>query len=227
MSKPWPWMPIHVGDTLREAASLSPSEIGSYLLLLIHYWDTGVLPTDSIRLQRIARASNANWPSVKQALTPLFGAPADGSEWIPERLRQSRLLVEEKRNKNKENVLRRYNHGTTAVVQSLILNKKEKKEEEYIPAFPPSGGMPKKNGYSPEFEEFWRVYPRGEAKKAAYEAYQKAVKQGATSETILQAIFRQAPKMKLRPEYIPYAQKWLNQGRYEDRDVPEPVWRPM
>src|SRR5690606_3571454 len=39
--------------------------------------------------------------------------------------------------------------------------------------------------YSPEFEEWWVVYPRKQGKKDAYKAYKEVLKDGATQKTLI------------------------------------------
>lgn len=47
------WMPLYTGDYRRDTMHLSLTEHGAYLLLIMHYWDTGPLPADPVRLARI------------------------------------------------------------------------------------------------------------------------------------------------------------------------------
>lgn len=47
------WMPLYVGDFMADTRDLSTEEIGAYLLLLMHYWNTGPLTTDHARLANI------------------------------------------------------------------------------------------------------------------------------------------------------------------------------
>ena len=50
------WMPIYIGDYLRDTEELSAAEHGSYLLLLMHYWmKNGEIGSDIDRLTRVAR----------------------------------------------------------------------------------------------------------------------------------------------------------------------------
>ena len=56
MSKVDIWMPIFIGDYLRDTAELSDAEHGAYLLLLMHYWQkNGEMGSDVERLARVAR----------------------------------------------------------------------------------------------------------------------------------------------------------------------------
>jgi hypothetical protein len=65
-----------------------------------------------------------------------------------------------------------------------------------------------------EFDRFWAVYPRHNAKPVAKRAFQKALEK-TSIETILTALQRQLPLWD-DPQYIPYPATWLNQERWKD-----------
>lgn len=68
-----PWMPLYVADYLADTGHLSTAEHGAYLLLIMHYWQKGGLPTDDARLASIARAMPEQWLSMKDTLAEFFG----------------------------------------------------------------------------------------------------------------------------------------------------------
>ena len=83
--------------------------------------------------------------------------------------------------------------------------------------------------YTAEFEAFWLAYPRRIAKKEAFKAFQKAMREGADIEQILKAVEAYKKWLscteKWRPEPA-HPTTWLNQGRYEDEledAAPQPV----
>lgn len=67
-----PWMQIYIGDELAETSALSPEEYGCHMRLRLHQWMHGELPTDEERLRRICAAEREQWPSIRDALAPLF-----------------------------------------------------------------------------------------------------------------------------------------------------------
>jgi uncharacterized protein YdaU (DUF1376 family) len=69
-----PWMPLYIADYLQDTTHLSAAEHGAYLLLIMHYWANGGLPTDDRRLARIARMSDDEWAVSKETIAEFFEA---------------------------------------------------------------------------------------------------------------------------------------------------------
>jgi uncharacterized protein YdaU (DUF1376 family) len=67
------YMPLFVGDYLADTLHLSTCEHGAYLLLIMHYWQSGKpLPDDDARLARILRMTIQEWESIRPVLEPFF-----------------------------------------------------------------------------------------------------------------------------------------------------------
>lgn len=72
---------------------------------------------------------------------------------------------------------------------------------------------------TPEFSEFWGIYPRKEAKPAARKAWQKALNSGAEPGRIIEAARKHRHFHELEcteMKYIPHAATWLNGERFDD-----------
>lgn len=84
MTQPNAWMPLYVGDYLRDTMGLSREDHGSYLLLLMAYWATGgpLLDHDET-LRNIARCPLDQWPKTKAILSQYF--VIENGQWINNR----------------------------------------------------------------------------------------------------------------------------------------------
>lgn len=72
-NRPSSFMPFYVGDYLRDTLSLTRSEHGGYLLLLMAYWaQGGSLADDDRHLAAITRSSAAAWRTLRPVLEPFF-----------------------------------------------------------------------------------------------------------------------------------------------------------
>jgi uncharacterized protein YdaU (DUF1376 family) len=71
--KPTHWMPLYIGDYLRDTLGLSRSEHGSYLLLIMAYWaNGGELPNDDGILREIAKCPETEWMRTRGLLLRFF-----------------------------------------------------------------------------------------------------------------------------------------------------------
>jgi uncharacterized protein YdaU (DUF1376 family) len=78
MSIPNAWMPLYVGDYLRDTGHLSYGQHGSYLLLLMHAWThAGELPTDGAQLSMIARMPAHEWKRSSPVILAFFQRHGD------------------------------------------------------------------------------------------------------------------------------------------------------
>jgi uncharacterized protein YdaU (DUF1376 family) len=69
----YPWMPLFWGDFLANTMHLSAQEAGAYLFLIAHAWEhEGEIPTESVRLARIAHVRQDQWKRVWPALEEFF-----------------------------------------------------------------------------------------------------------------------------------------------------------
>lgn len=67
-----PWMPLYVADYLADTRHLGAVEHGAYLLLIMHYWQTGGLPDDDTQLARIACCTAAEWRKIRGVVANFF-----------------------------------------------------------------------------------------------------------------------------------------------------------
>lgn len=91
MSNPDTWMPLYIGDYLRDTGHLSTVEHGAYFLLIMQAWSNGgAVPADEERLRIITKMDRSEWRRSKGTLLAFF--VPDGP-----RLRHARVERELKR----------------------------------------------------------------------------------------------------------------------------------
>lgn len=66
------WMPLDIPDYRADTAHLGALEHGIYLLLIMHYWQTGSLPDDDKLLARIACATPTEWRGARSVIEKFF-----------------------------------------------------------------------------------------------------------------------------------------------------------
>ncbi|MCI5941463.1 MAG: helix-turn-helix domain-containing protein [Ligilactobacillus animalis] len=70
-----------------------------------------------------------------------------------------------------------------------------------------------------DFNKLWKLYPRKEGKKKAYEAYKRAIKKGVTNKEIQTGIVKYLTQIKVQgttKEYIKNGSTWFNQECWND-----------
>lgn len=65
-------MPLDVADYRADTAHLGALEHGVYLLLIMHYWQTGGLPVDEEKLRKICSCTRAEFRRVKPTVAAFF-----------------------------------------------------------------------------------------------------------------------------------------------------------
>jgi uncharacterized protein YdaU (DUF1376 family) len=66
-------MPLYIADYLKDTGHLSAAEHGAYLMLIMHYWSNGGVPTDERKLARIARMTPEEWAESRDTIAEFFG----------------------------------------------------------------------------------------------------------------------------------------------------------
>lgn len=83
------------------------------------------------------------------------------------------------------------------------------------------------NSVDHAFDEFWKIYPRKDAKGQARKAFEKAIKKISVDQ-IIEAVKLWPFEASLKPngDFRPYAATWLNAERWEDQCVIEAQSQP-
>lgn len=97
----------------------------------------------------------------------------------------------------------------------------------------PAGGKKKRNprltAYSPDFETFWKAYPRKSGKDAAWKAWQKRRHEIPALPELAAILARQSHCEQWQRDggqFIPHPATWLNQGRWQDEVEATQGWTP-
>jgi len=193
-----PYMQLYVSDYLADTAHLTPAQHGSYLLLLMNYWQRGK-PLDNTddRLAFVARMTAEEWFDNKDILAEFF--IVEGDLWVHSRIEADLQKVQEK------SVKASLNGRLSGVKRSL--NYKDKDKEEDI------------DKDTTSFEKFWSVYPRKAGKQDAQRSFERALK-AATLDEILAGAQRYADDPNRVAQFTAHPSTWLNQGRWSDEPLP-------
>lgn len=104
------WMPFYVSDYLRDTRHLSTKEHGAYLLLIMHAWvNDGALPSDPVRIARIAGLDAKEWRESGAVLMAFFIETPEGyrSDRVDRELARANALVEQRREAGKASAAQR------------------------------------------------------------------------------------------------------------------------
>lgn len=72
MSKVSIWMPVYIGDYLRDTSRLNTEQHGAFFLLLLDYWVNGPLPDDDLLLANITKLRPEQWRKHRTTLAKYF-----------------------------------------------------------------------------------------------------------------------------------------------------------
>ena len=88
-------MPFYIGDYLADTQHLTTLQHGAYVLLIMHYWQRGSLPTDEQAIAGICRLNRTQWGSNSQAIAKLF-LPGWKHKRIDIELEKMRIISEKR-----------------------------------------------------------------------------------------------------------------------------------
>ena len=228
-TRPENFMPLWIADYLADTMHLTARQHGEYLLLLMFSWKQDrPLPKADASLRAIARASESEWAEDREVILAFFQDGQDG--YRQKRLEEERAEAVERFNSVK---------ARSALGVAARQAKRPQKVPEVIPEVPleantthnshiskdikDMSGSSTPDGYSPDFQSFWKAYPRTEtmSKKAAFDAWRKQKRHLPPIETLLLCLakyrsFIDSETRKQGRQYpIKHAQGWLNERRWE------------
>lgn len=224
MSQADAWMPLYIGDYLAATSHMEAAEHGGYLLLIMHYWRNGGLPTDERHLRNIAKMTPGQWASSSSTILGFFVPTQAG--YSHARIDRELAKAKDKSEKAKASVaererkrqppgdptmIRRQTNDDRTIIssqsQSPSLVPKEKETRVRARSLVPD--------LTADFEAFYAAYPNKKAREAASKAYAKA-RTKADHATIMAGL--EAYRLG-KPSFAEWAHpaSWLNAGRWADQ----------
>lgn len=216
-----PWMPLYVADYLADTGHLSAAEHGSYLLLIMHYWQKGTLPNDDRRLASIARATPEQWSDMRDTIAEFFG---DG--WTHSRIDEELAEAEKKYQKRAE-AGRKGGKAKAEVQQSSSnatsnaragLNQPQPQPHKKEDA---NASSRRARATPPEFDDWYSMYPHKVQRGAAEKAF-AAARKIASLDDLISGLHRYiASKPEDRQWQNPAT--WLNGKGWLDEPAGPPI----
>jgi len=165
--------------------------------------------------------------------TPLEGAARMAYNFMANRVRQDCEAYLKTCERNRENGKKRKASGTqwepVDATGAEVRSKKQEVRSENNNSSPPSESKkldkkPKNNiEMENRFDEFWRDYPRKQAKQEAHKAFMAPSPDEVTHARMLEAIRRQkAGEQWKDPQFIPHPATWIRGKRWEDETASSP-----
>jgi uncharacterized protein YdaU (DUF1376 family) len=215
-----PWMPLYIADYRADTAHLGAAEHGAYLLLIMHYWQTGALPHEDTQLARIACMTPSQWKKARPVIAALFGPG-----WTHKRIDAELAHAEDISSKRRAAAQQRYGKPSAPAEQMQAQPQSHSPEESrtrrVAGATPPDA--------PDRFDEFWAAYPKrdGDNPKApAQKKFDALVRSGIDPAVIVAGAKRRAEEARRRGEFgtrfVPQAVTWLSQQRFADMAEAEP-----
>lgn len=121
-----PWMPLYIDDYLGATAHLEAHEHGAYLLLMMHYWSKGSLPTDDEIIRKISRLSIRQWRRARPLLQSFFG-----DDWKHERIDKELAKAIEKSKANSANAAKSHEVRKASVTKLEVVRKESAADPQH------------------------------------------------------------------------------------------------
>lgn len=207
----------HLADYTQATAHLSMVEDAAYSRMLRWYYaNERPLPVEVKQVERLVRAqSKAERDAVKTILDEFFNLQEDG--YHQDRADREIARYQDKQRKATESANARWNKmpphsegNANADADAMRTH-----SEGNAPQSPdPIQKKKEKDFVQVRFDEFWEVYPRREAKKAATKAW-NAIKPDEVDLILANVKTRKANGWQ-DPQFIPLPATYLNGRRWED-----------
>jgi len=225
-----PAFQLYAADFYMDIIGWSNEAVGAYLRLLLYEWVNGPIPNDIKILRSASETSPKRFPKVLKHLKMKFLISPEG-RWYNPRLEQTRKEQEEYRKSQQDSGRRGaeirwkgkekgggHDNGDPISDPNGVAN------GETMALQSSSSSSSKKNTYTPDFEAFWKEYPKKAEKADAFKAWKRAESRPdiQTLLKILAAHKNSFDWKKDNGKYVPYPARWINRKRWEDDILEQP-----
>jgi uncharacterized protein YdaU (DUF1376 family) len=219
---------LYIGDYLRDTGTLSVSEHGAYLLMLVNLYATEKPLPSGKELHRLLRAgSKAERDAVDCVVQKFWTETPEGL--VNARAEREFGKAEHQRTVNRNvgklggRPKRKETESETESVSESEPNHNpnqtpDTRHQTNTPK-PPRGAGGSVHEFPPGFERLWSAYPKKVGKDAAAKAFAKRRPDDGLIARMLAAVAKQAQSDQWRKDggqFVPHLATWLNQGRWED-----------
>jgi uncharacterized protein YdaU (DUF1376 family) len=213
------YMPVVIGDYLKDTMRLTTEQHGAFFLILLDYWTKGAPPDDDETLASIARLPLDRWQKARPVLAGFF--KVEGGRWINKRAEEELAAARAKSQKATESANKRWDGSSKSEPDANgHANASPEHMLETCSAPAPSPISKKDKITDSGFEEFWGAYPLKKSRGQAERAYQSARK-ATDAATLLAGAKRYAADPSRKPEFTKHAATWLNGKCWLDETAPQ------
>ncbi len=218
MRKPDTYMPVVIGDYLKDTMRLTTEQHGAFFLILLDYWTKGAPPDDDETLASIARLPLDRWQKARPVLAGFFRI--EGGRWVNKRAEEELAAAKIKSQKAADSANKRWD-GFSKSEPDANAHASASPEHmlETCSAPAPSPISKKNKNTDAGFEEWYAAYPIHVGRGKAIKAYRIAL--GKTDHaTLVAAAKRYAASPARKHEYTKHPTTWLNSECWLDDMAP-------
>lgn len=137
-AKPDTWMPLYIGDYLKDTGRLTTEQHGAYLLLIMDYWTNGAPSDDDDELSAITRLDLKTWRKHRSKIQRFF--QVEGGHWRHKRIDEELESAQGKSDKAAEKA--------SAAARARWDKERGKHPDPDTPSTPPSNAKPHAQAYA-------------------------------------------------------------------------------